>query len=193
MKKSILFLVLFFTVQGFSQRFNVLSGNYKNLSGISAYNVTFDYTNLKVHGYETEADYIKEKKAKRSDKEGKAEAFEKDWYDARKEKYEPAFIAYFNKKFERAEVVCSQNSELKYTINVKTTWIYPGYFSEPAKISAIITFSETQNPANVLFSLEYEKSIGYEDADFNGKLGNRIAGAYEKLAKNITLQIKRLL
>ena len=193
MKKSLLFLMLFFTFQGFSQRFTILSGSHKNLKGISEYNVTFDYTNLKVHGFETEADYIKEKKRKRSDKEGKAEEFEKDWYAARGEKYEPAFIAYFNKKFEKAEVVCSENSTLKYTINVKTTWIYPGYFSEPAKISAIITFTETQHPENVLFSLEYEKSIGYEDGDFNGKLDNRITGAYEKLAKNITLQLKRLL
>ena len=193
MKKSLLFLLLFFAFQGFSQRFNVLAGNYKNLKGISQYNVTFDYTNLKVHGFETEADYINEKKLKRKDKEGKAEEFEKDWYEARKKQYEPAFIAYFNKKFEKGEVVCSKNSELQYTMNVKTTWIYPGYFSEPAKISAVITFTETKNPSNVLFSLEYEKSIGYEDGDFNGRLNNRISGAYEKLAKNITLQLKRLL
>ena len=193
MKKSLLFLSLFFVFQGFSQRFTILSGSHKNLKGISEYNVTFNYTNLMVHGFETEAEYIKEKKLKRKDKEGKAEEFEKDWYAARDEKYEPAFIAYFNKKFEKAEIVCSKNSELKYTMNVKTTWIYPGYFSEPAKISAIITFTETQHPENVLFSLEYEKSIGYEDGDFNGKLDNRITGAYEKLAKNITLQLKRLL
>jgi len=193
MKKSVLFLLLFISFQGFTQRFNILSGSHKNLKGISQYNVTFDYSNLKVHGFETEADYLKEKKLKRSNKEGKAEEFEKDWFEAREKQYEPAFIAYFNKKFEKAEVVCSKNSELQYTMNVKTTWIYPGYFSEPAKISAVITFTETKNPSNILFSLEYEKSIGYEDADFNGKLGNRITGAYEKIAKNITLQIKRLL
>jgi len=193
MKKSVLLLLLLFSFHGFSQRFTVLSGNYKNLKGISQYNVTFDYKNLKVHGFETEADYINEKKIKRSNKEGKAEEFEKDWYEARKKQYEPAFISYFNKKFEKAEVVCSENTELQYTMNVKTTWIYPGYFAEPAKISAIITFTETKNPDNVLFSLEYEKSIGYEDGDFNGRLGNRITGAYEKLAKNITLQLKRLL
>ena len=193
MKKSLLLLTLLFAFQGFSQRFTVLAGSHKNLKGIAQYNVTFDYTNLKVHGFETEADYISEKKLKRKDKEGKAEEFEKDWYDARENQYEPAFIAYFNKKFEKAEVVCSKNSELQYTMNIKTTWIYPGYFSEPAKISAIITFTETKNPGNVLFSLEYEKSIGYEDGDFNGRLGNRIKGAYEKLAKNITLQLKRLI
>ncbi len=193
MKKSLLFLALLFTFQGFGQRFTVLEGNYKNLKGISQYNVTFDYSNLKVHGFETEADYIREKKFKRIGKEGGGEAFEKDWYEARENQYEPAFIAYFNKKFEKAQIVCSKNSELQYTMNVKTTWIYPGYFSEPAKISAIITFTETKNPGNVLFSLEYEKSIGYEDGDFNGRLGNRIKGAYEKIAKNITLQLKRLL
>ena len=193
MKKSLLFLLLLFAFQGFSQRFTVLAGDYKNLKGISQYNVTFDYTNLKVHGFETEADYINEKKLKRKDKEGKAEEFEKEWYESREKQYEPAFIAYFNKKFEKGEVVCSKNSELQYTMNVKTKWVYPGYFSEPAKISAIITFTETKNPSNVLFSLEYEKSIGYEDGDFNGRLDNRITGAYEKLAKNITLQLKRLL
>ena len=194
MKKQLLLLVFTLTsLSVFSQRYIILAGDHKNLKGISQYNVTFDYTNLKVHGFETEADYINEKKLKRKGKEGKAEAFEKDWYEARENQYEPAFIAYFNKKFEKGEVVCSKNSELQYTMNVKTTWVYPGYFSEPAKISAIITFTETKNPGNVLFSLEYEKSIGYEDGDFNGRLDNRITGAYEKLAKNITLQLKRLL
>lgn len=194
MKKFLILAILFFfTLSVFSQRYTVLSGNYKNLKGISEYNVTFDYNNLKVHGFDTEAEYLLEKKAKRNDKEGKAEQFEKDWYEDRKNKYEPAFISYFNKKFEKEEIKCSENSELKYTMNVKTTWIYPGYFSEPAKISAVITFSETKNPSNVLFSLAYDKTIGYEDKDFNGVLGERIAGAYKKLAKNITLELKRLL
>lgn len=194
MKNPLLILALsLVSFQSFSQRFTILSGDLKKLKGVSLYNVTFDYTNLKVHGFETEADYLSEKKLKRSDKEGKAEQFEKDWYENRKNKYEPAFIAYFNKKFEKAEVICSENNKIKCTMNVKTTWIYPGYFSEPAKISAIITFTETTNSNNLLFSLEYEKTIGYENHEFNGNLGERIVGAYEKLAKNITLQLKRLL
>ncbi len=80
-------------------------------------------------------------------------------------------------------------------MNVKTTWIYPGYNvvggNEPAKISAIITIFETENPTEILLKVEYTRSIGLGMFDFDQ--GYRIAGAYEKLAKNLVMQLKRLL
>ena len=62
---------------------------------------------------------------------------------------------------------------------------------EPAKISATITIYETANPSNVLLVIAFDKSIGVVK-DYRVQ-GDRIKGAYEKLAKNLTLQMKRFL
>lgn len=192
--KKIVLILLFISTLGFSQRFKVLSGDLKNLKEISEYNIAFDYSELVVHGYNSEEEYLAEKMGKRSDEQWKAEKFKEDWYADRQNKYEPSFISYFNERFKNGEIKVEKSDTLKFTLNVKTTWIYPGYTLaavEPAKISAVLTFFETQNPENILFQVEYEKVIGItKELTYNQ--GNRIAGAYEKLAKNIVMQLKRL-
>jgi hypothetical protein len=167
------------------------------LKEITKYNVTFDYSGQNVQGFETEEAFLKEKMDKRKEKDGAAEKFKKDWYEDRENKYEPKFIEYFNKRFEKGEIKVGKNIDAKYTMNIKTTWIYPGYNvvagAEPAKISAIITITETENPKNILVSLEFDKSIGLEQGQFDFDQGYRIAGAYERLAKNLVIQLKRFI
>lgn len=196
MKQYFLFIFIFWVGVTFSQQ-KILEGNFKNLKGISKYTVTFDYSGLQVHGFDSEEDYLKEKMEKRAHKEGEAEKFKSDWYADRSAKYEPKFIEYFNKRFDKGEIILAKDSNAKHTMNVKTTWIYPGYNvvagNEPAKISAIITIFETENPTDILLKVEYTRSIGLEEGMFDFDQGYRIAGAYEKLAKNIVMQLKRLL
>jgi hypothetical protein len=196
MKQYFLFIFIFWVGVTFSQQ-KILEGNFKNLKGISKYTVTFDYTDLQVHGFDSEEEYLKEKMEKRAHKEGEAEKFKSDWYADRSAKYEPKFIEYFNKRFDKGEIILAKDSNAKHTMNVKTTWIYPGYNvvagNEPAKISAIITIFETENPTDILLKVEYTRSIGLEEGMFDFDQGYRIAGAYEKLAKNIVMQLKRLL
>lgn len=194
MKRIILVFLLYSSMITFSQRFKVLSGDLKSLKEISEYNITFDYSDLVVHGYESEEEYLAEKVGKRSSEELKAEKFKEDWYLDRVNKYEPSFISYFNERFKNGEMKVEKNETLQFTIGVKTTWVYPGYTLaavEPAKISAILTFFETQKPENILFQIEYNKVIGISK-ELTYDQGNRIAGAYEKLAKNIVMQLKRL-
>jgi hypothetical protein len=196
MKQYFLFIFIFWVGVTFSQQ-KILEGNFKNLKGISKYTVTFDYSGLQVHGFDSEEEYLKEKMEKRAHKEGEAEKFKSDWYADRSAKYEPKFIEYFNKRFDKGEIILAKDSNAKHTMNVKTTWIYPGYNvvagNEPAKISAIITIFETENPTDILLKVEYTRSIGLEEGMFDFDQGYRIAGAYEKLAKNIVMQLKRLL
>ena len=197
MKTNFIVILFFVTSILSAQRFKVLSGALKNVKGIKEYNVTFDYSNLKVHGFETEEAYLAEKMSKRDNGEGNAEKFKKDWYEDRVNKYEPKFIQYFNGRFPDGELKCDKNPSFKYAMIIKTTWIYPGYnvvaAEQPAKISAIITIVETANPQNVLLSLEFDKSIGFPQGQFDFDQGYRIAGAYEKLAKNMVMQCKRFL
>lgn len=199
-KQLFLFLFLFTSFSVFSQRYKILSGDLKNLKDITEYNCTFDYKDMEVNGFESEEAFLKDKIEKRKkyddgkDLKGKAAAFEKDWFEDRKDKYEPGFIAYFNEQLKDKNTKAGTNPEAKYTLNVKTTWIYPGYEVanvEPAKISATITIYETTNPSNVLLIIAFDKSIGIVK-DYRGQ-GDRIKGAYEKLAKNLTLQMKRFL
>jgi hypothetical protein len=81
-------------------------------------------------------------------------------------------------------------------MSVQTTWIYPGYdvfiAKEPAKVSAVITVYETANPANTLVKVEFPHAEGLENA-YDFEVDNRITAAYEKLAKNIAIQLKRFL
>jgi hypothetical protein len=141
MKKQLfLFLFLFTSFSVFSQRYKILSGDLKNLKDITEYNCTFDYKDMEVNGYDSEEAFLKDKIEKRKkyddgkDLKGKAAAFEKDWFEDRKNKYEPGFIAYFNEQLEDKNIKAGTNPEAKYTLNVKTTWIYPGY--EVASVEA---------------------------------------------------------
>lgn len=193
MKKVLLFLVFLVSVTMTAQRYELLEGDLKNLKGISEYNITFDYSDMKVHGYESEEAFLNDKMDKRRNVEGKAEKFREEWFSDRENRYEPLFIAYFNKRFAKGEIKLVKDTALKYTMNVKTVWVYPGYVVEPAKITAIITVYETGNTKSVLAALEFEKSIGLEDNQYNGHRGERMAGAYEKLAKNMVIQLKRFL
>ncbi len=190
-----IFVLLFCVTTVWSQRFDVLSGKIEALKDISDYNVTFTYDGMEIHGYASEEDFLKEKREKREKNPQKAEAFVENWYAYRKTKYEPAFIAYFNGRFPKSEVKMGENPQAKYTLNVKTTWLYPGYGigvgGEEAKISAILTVFETANPSNVLVAIEFDKSIGLDSKNYND-LSDRISGAYEKLAKNFAMQVKRV-
>jgi hypothetical protein len=195
MKKGLLLLLLI-AANASAQRFEIYSGDFKNLKDITEFNVTFDYSQITVHGYQTEAEYLEDKMKKRASKEGKAQQFHDEWFANRKNMYEPAFINYFNKSFKNGEIKVSENPVATYTMEIKTTWVYPGYDAgtdtEPAKISAVVTVRETANPTNVLLSVFFERSIGLSH-QIGNSLGDRISWAYEKIAKNLMMQLKRFI
>lgn len=192
------FYIFFFILTSFTTSFaqqKIVQGSFKALTDIKDYHVVFDYTDIKVAHFKDEEDFLKDKMGKREGE--KAEEFKRKWFADRESNYEPKFIAYFNKRMKKAEVAMAKNPDAQYTLLLKTTWIYPGYNvgigKEEAKISAVLTVYETANPTNVVLVVSYDKSPGLEPApDTNAyDPGNRIAGAYEKLAKNFTMQLIR--
>ncbi|RZJ72506.1 hypothetical protein [Flavobacterium sp.] len=191
--KIVFFLLCVSSV--WAQRFDLLSGNFESIKDIPEFNIVFDYDGMQVHDYESEEAYLKIKFEQQKEKPEKAKAFVDNWYADRTNKYEPRFIDYFNERFEKGEVKIVRNGAAKYTIKVKTVWLYPGYgmgpSGQPSKITAIISVFETENPTNVLVSVKFDKTIGMENRDPN-KFGERISGAYEKLAKNFVMQLKRV-
>ncbi|MGK4568444.1 hypothetical protein [Flavobacterium sp. 3HN19-14] len=194
--KKIFFLLLLIAGSVSAQRYETISGDFKNLKGITEYNVTFDYSKIVVNGFNSEAEYLDDKMRKRENVPGKAEQFKEEWYANRENMYKPAFISYFNKGFKDGEVKVGENPSAKYTMDISTTWVYPGYnagtATEPAKISVIITVKETANPGNVLLAISFDKLLGLKH-DLGNTLGDRISWAYEKVAKNFTIQLKRFI
>lgn len=197
MKKLLLFTILFITTITFAQKRKDKEGNIKNLKGITAYNLIFTYDNLKVDKFETEEEFLKDKMDKREAKEaGKGEAFKKSWLADRKNRYEPKFIESFNKRFDKKQVKVGKNLEnAKYTMQVKTTWIYPGYnvgvIRQNAKINATISVYETANPENILFVTDYLKVPGQGAMGYDFNSGYRISESYAKLSKELAKYISK--
>lgn len=196
MKKVTLIALLLVSSMAMAQKMKIVSGDFKNLKGISEFNLLFDYEGLTVDKFKTEEDFLKDKMAKRDDEEGKAENFKKNWFEDRENRYEPKFIESFNKRFDNGEVKVAKGlSAAKYTIKVQTTWIYPGYnvgvMRQASKLNAIIYVYETANPSNTILSVDYEKAVGNGAAGFDYNSGYRISEAYAKLAKTFAADLKK--
>src|SRR5690606_24674845 len=102
MKKNVLlFALLLCTTVMFSQKVKVTQGDFKNLKGIAAYNLEFDYSNLSIPKYKSEEEFLADKMAKRDEKDPEAgEKFKESWFADRENRYEPKFIESFNKRFD---------------------------------------------------------------------------------------------
>ena len=187
--KIFLFLLLNSFSPIFAQRYKVLEGEIENLKNIKAYQVEFNYENLEVHGFESEEAFLKEKMEKRKANPEKAENFRKDWFSNREKYYNPAFKNYFNSYFKKGE--CTIIDDSPFLMRVNLTWIYPGYAIEPSKLSATIEFIDSLSSKKLLV-IHFEKVIGFEkNAVVVVNEHERVIGAFEKLAKNLAVQLKR--
>jgi len=187
-----IFLLIFLSSVSttFSQRYKVLEGKLENLHDIKSYQVAFNYENLEVHGFESEEAFLKEKMEKRKANPEKAENFRRDWFLNREKYYHPAFINYFNTYFKKGE--CKIVDDSPYLMRVNLTWIYPGYAIEPSKLSATIEFVDSLTSKKLLV-IHFEKVIGFEkNAVVVVNEHERVIGAFEKLAKNLAVQLKRV-
>ena len=171
------------------------SGYFKKLKGITEFNLVFDYTNLKVDKFETEEEFLADKMKKREEK-GTDEEFKASWFADRENRYEPKFIESFNKRFGNGEVRVEKGlTSAKYTMKVKTTWIYPGYnvgvMRQPAKLNTTIYIYETSNPDAPILVVDYEKALGNGAMGMDYNSGYRISEAYAKLAKTLAADVKK--
>ena len=85
--KHISLFIMLLSATLYSQNVEILEGDYSNLKGISAYNLIFDYSNIKIPDYDSEKEFLNYKVQEyNSIENGKGEKFKKDWYSDR-EKY----------------------------------------------------------------------------------------------------------
>lgn len=195
MKTNFLMLALVATALGYAQKAKVISGDFKNLKGISEYNLVFDYEGLTVDKFDTEEAFLEEKMQKREVK-GTAENFRESWFADRERRYEPKFIESFNKRFDKNEVKVQKGLDgAAYTLKVKTRWIYPGYnvgvWRSSSKVNATLYVYANANPSAILLEVAYDNADGknFGGTDFDS--GYRISESYAMLAKVFAADLKK--
>lgn len=82
-----------------------------------------------------------------------------------------------------------------YTLIVQTVWIYPGWdagvMKQPAKVSTLLKFVETNNKENVLLEISSEEAPGDQWGN-NYSNESRIGEGYAKTAKSMAkLMLKK--
>ncbi|WP_232831764.1 hypothetical protein [Taibaiella helva] len=170
----------------FAQKIKVTEGSTDVLKGVSKLNLTFDYSDMSVGKFKTEAEYIDKKKGEYNKKEaGKGDQWEKDWKSDRTERYAPQFTELFNKSSDNLKV--GEYSSEKYTMTVKTTRTEPGFniaiARKNAEIAGEILITETANPSHVVLRLSFEKALGRSFGGYDYDTGFRIQEAYADLGK----------
>jgi hypothetical protein len=178
-------LVAIFALQpAFAQKFKVKEGSLDAIKGVNKMNLLFDYSQMSVGKFKTEAEYVEKKKDDYNKKEnGKGDKWEKDWIADRTERYAPQFTELFNK----SNIQVGEYPAEKYTLVVKTTKTEPGYniaiSRKNAEISGEILVVETANPGTVVLRMTFEKALGRSFGGYDYDTGFRIQEAYADLGK----------
>jgi len=198
MKKQALFILAFVcTALVYGQKVKITEGSYSALKGITSYNLEFDYTDVQIPKYDSEEDFLKDKMAKRDEKEaGTGEKFKASWFGDREKRYAPKYIESFNKRFKDGEIKVGMDmADAEYTMKIHTTLLYAGYnvgvMRQNAKIEATVSVYKSGDPSNVLFSANYTKVEGGSFGGFDYDSGYRISEGYAKLAKEVAANIRK--
>jgi len=191
-----LFVVFFCTTLMLAQKVEVTEGNFKNLKGISAYNLEFDYTGVMIPKYDSEEEFLKDKMAKREEKEpGSGARFKESWFSDREKRYEPKYIESFNKRFKNGEIKVGKDIGSEYTMKIHTTLLWPGYnvgvWRSNSKLEATVSVYKSGDPSQVLWSANYTKIEGLGAMGYDFDSGYRISEAYAKLAKEVAANIRK--
>lgn len=191
----LLTLVIVSPCSTFAQKMKVLSGNFEFLKGQQELNVVFDYIPMTFYNEKmSENDYLEKRNKDISANKGtnEAENWKNDWEYSKSTAFPNKFFASMNKN---CAIVTGSKESSPYTLVVQTTWIYPGWFAgvmkQHAKVTTLLKFIETANPANVLLEINSEKAPG--DFDFVGipNTNDRIAEGYAKTAKSLAKLITK--
>ncbi len=206
MKKILLLLFVGLATIAYSQKMKLISGDFSSLKDqteinvqlVFDKNVTFQAENF------TETQYLDYKKNDILNNPKKTKEdwgrWSKDWNDFKETKYMEKFLKGINHKSKN--IVFKNNIQSKYTLIVKTIWIYAGWSAgfvmQPAKLTSELKLVETDNPSNVLFTVDSPsiEGVGISEnpnSEYMMEYG-RISVAYEKtgrlLWKQIAKQIK---
>lgn len=192
MKKIIVLLSVLLTAAGVSaQKMSVEQGDFKFLKDVKSVNVKFAYDNVKLFKEnKTEQQYIEERTAELNAKNaGTGDTWAKKWEGAKESIWEPNFMDLLAKTVTAKKgTVFTQGKDAPYTLTVDAVWLYPGWdagvMKQPAKVTTLLTFTETANPSKVLLKIKSENAPGDQwGSNFSNE--SRIGEGFEKTAKTL--------
>lgn len=190
MKKLLLlpFLVIALAFSSNAQKIVVEKGQLADLKGQTKFGLKYDFSNFAVGKYPTEQEYVDYKKGEYAKKDPKqAENFENGWKAAREKYYQPKFEELINKSLGGKATVLPSNTDAKYTLILKTTFIEPGFnvgvMKQPAYINVEYIIVETANPTNVVFKGSQTKVPGSQYGGYDFDASTRISESYAKAGK----------
>lgn len=190
MKKILLLpaLIVAFVFSANAQKIITEKGKLTDLAGESKFKLEYNYDNFAVGKYPTEQAYIDYKKGEYAKKDAAtAEKFEAGWKSAREKYYQPKFEELINKSLGGKATVLPSNTDAKYTLILKTTFIEPGFnvgvMKQPAYINVEYIFVETANPSNVVVKMSQSKIPGSQYGGYDFDASTRIAESYAKAGK----------
>ncbi|MBX2951375.1 MAG: hypothetical protein KF870_02645 [Leadbetterella sp.] len=197
MKKiTVLFSLLLLAAGASAQKMNVVEGDFKFLKDAKAINVVFRYDDMKLFNEnKTEQQYIKERSEDLNAKNpGTGDTWVRKWEGAKESIWEPNFMDLIAKTVtaKKGTVFGLGKKDAPYTLTVDAVWIYPGWdagvMKQPAKVTTLLTFTETGNPSKVLLKIKSENAPGNQwGSNFSNE--SRIGEGFEKTAKTLGTRI----
>ncbi|WP_074410071.1 MULTISPECIES: hypothetical protein [Aquimarina] len=188
-------LFIFCTIPALSQKIKTASGDISVLAGEKELSVTFGYDNMNVHGYPSEADFIKDKvQLREKHNPGSGEKFEGSWFADRDTVYAPLFIENLNYAIpkKRKITISRNNPNAKYNLHIQTLWVYPGYnvgFSQPSKIEVVLQLYEIASPEKIVWESKSPTRIEAKVTPYKREL--RIGAAYASLAMKMSWLLRK--
>lgn len=195
--KKLVVAVLFVSSIMTAQDMDVVKGNFDFLKDQKEINVEFDYSKMTLmKEKKTETQYIEDRTKELNEKtKGIGNIWMKKWNASKELIWSPKFLELMNVVFVKDKKETSFQEGLiaaKYTLIVETVWIYPGWdamvMKQPAKVSTLLKFVETNDKSNVLLEISSEEAPGDQyGSNFSNE--SRIGEGFAKTAKSLAKMV----
>lgn len=174
-----------FTAQ--AQKVKLLDGSLDVLKSEEKLNLEYDYSDMGVGKFESEADYLAKKKADYDKKEpGRGDQWESSWKADRKNRFQPQFEDLFSK---HSGMTAGNIPSAKYTLIFKTTYTEPGYnvyvTRKNAEIDGEALLVETADKSKVIARMSVLNCPGRTFGGNDYDTGERIQEAYAVAGKGL--------
>lgn len=195
MRKALSFILVVCCMLPCFGQIKTASGDISVLAGEKELSISFGYSNINIHGFESEEEFIKDKVKIREDhKPGTGKQFRESWFADRDTVYAPLFIKNLNRALSEDRKISASrnNSKAKYNLHIETLWVYPGYnvgMQQPAKIEVRLHLYDIENPEKIVWESKSPIRIKAKEAPF--KREERIGAAYTTLAISMSWFLKK--
>lgn len=180
-----------------AQKVVVESGAMPSMKGETKLNLVYDYSEMEMGKYGSEADYTKKKVEDLNKKTpGKGDKWLEGWNGNKEKRYHPKFEELLNKGLAKKGCDAKENSKgAKYTLKVKTITMFPGWNIGISKLPAYCTYRfelvETAAMDKVICAVRLNNVQGSQAMGYDFDEGSRIAESYAKAGKVMSKYIAK--